>query len=85
MKNLFPSSIRSKLILLGVLAFLPVLLLTVFNSWHHRRLEIADARVRMGKILDFAVLHEEEVIRETHRILAMLADVPILLEGGKPA
>ena len=85
MKSLFPSSVQSKLILLGVLAFLPVLLLTVFNSWHHRRLEIADARERMGKILDFAVLHEEDVIQETHRILATLAEVPILPKGGKPA
>ena len=60
MKNLFPSSIRSKLILLGVLAFLPVVLLTVFNSWYQRRLEVAEANERMAKILDFAILHEEE-------------------------
>ncbi len=85
MKNLFPSSIRSKLLLLAVLAFLPVVLLTVLNSWHQRRLEVAGVKERMEKILDFAVLHEEEIIRDTHRILAMLADVPILPKGGKPA
>jgi len=85
MKNPFPSSIRSKLILLAVLAFLPVVLLTVLSSWNQRKFEVAAARQRMAKILDFAILHEEEVIRETHRILAMLADVPILREGGKPA
>ena len=85
MRNLFPSSIRSKLILLGVLAFLPVVLLTVFNSWNLRRLEAADAKERMAKILDFAILHEEEVVREAHRILATLAEVPNLLKGGKPA
>ncbi|MCL5884631.1 MAG: PAS domain S-box protein [Deltaproteobacteria bacterium] len=85
MKNLFPSSIRAKLILLGVLAFLPVVLVTVFNSWYQRRLEVADAKERMAKILDFAILHEEEVIRVTHRILATLAEVPIIREGGGPA
>lgn len=85
MKNLFPSSIRSKLILLVVLAFLPVVLLTGFNSWYQRRLDVAEVKERMAKILNFAVLHEEEVIRETHQILAILAEVPILLDGGKPA
>ena len=85
MRNLFPSSIRSKLILLGVLAFLPVVLLTVFNSWYQRRLEVAVAKERMVKILDFAILHEEEVIRETHRILATLAEVPIVRKGGNHA
>ena len=85
MKNLLPSSIRSKLILLGVAAFLPVVLLTIFNSWNQRRLEVMDAEKRMTKILDFAILHEEEVARETQRILATMADVPILLNGGKPA
>lgn len=85
MKNLFPSSIRSKLILLGVLAFLPVVLLTGFNSWYQRRLVVAEVKERMAKILDFAVLHEEEVVQETHQILAILAEAPILLDGGKPA
>ena len=85
MKNLFPSSIRSKLILLGVLALIPVVLLTVINSWVQRRLEVVAANHRMAKILDFAIIHEEDIIRETHQILAMLADVPTLHEGGKPA
>jgi PAS domain S-box-containing protein len=82
MKNLYPTKIRSKLILLGVLAFLPVVLLTVFTSWHLRKLEIEEARERMAKILDFAILHEEEVIRETHRILSVLAEVPFVRDGG---
>ena len=85
MKNLFPSSVRSKLILLGVLALVPVVLLTVFNSWHQRRLEVAEARERIAKILDFAILHEEEVIRETQRILATLVEVPAIREGGSSA
>src|SRR5512140_1194759 len=84
MKNLFLSSIRSKLILLGVLALIPVVLLTVINSWYHGRTEVAAANHRMAKTLDFAIIHEEDIIRETHQILAMLADVPILHEGGKP-
>lgn len=83
MKNLFPSSIRSKLILLGVLALIPVVLLTVINSWYQRRLEVAAANHRMAKILDFEIIHEEDIIRETHQILGMLADVPTLHEGGK--
>ncbi|HSQ15512.1 MAG TPA: HAMP domain-containing protein, partial [Candidatus Binatia bacterium] len=85
MENRYPSSIRSKLILLGALAFLPVVLLTVFNSWHLRKLEVAEARERVSKILDFAILHEEEAIRDTHWILSVLAEVPNLREGGKPA
>jgi PAS domain S-box-containing protein len=85
LKNLFSSSIRSKLLLLGVLAFLPVVLLMVFNSWYQRKMEIAEAKGRMAQILKLAILHEEEVTRETHRKLAMLAEVPIVLKGGKPA
>jgi len=82
MRTMYPSSVRSKLFLLGVLAFLPVILLTVYNSWHQRRWEIAEARERIAKILDFAVLHEEEVIRETQRILEVLAEVPTIAGGG---
>jgi len=85
MKIPFPSSIRSKMILLAVLAFLPVVLLTGFNAWYQRRLVVAEVKERMAKILDFAVLHEEEVVQETHQILAMLAEAPILLDGGNPA
>ncbi|MBW6503941.1 hypothetical protein K0B90_06665 [bacterium] len=43
MKNLFPSRVRSKLILLGALAFLPVALLNVFDSWYQRNSEVAGA------------------------------------------
>ena len=85
MKNLYPSNIRSKLILLGVLAFVPVVLLMVFNSWHQRKMEIAQVKGRMAQVLKLATFHEEEATRETHRKLAMLADVPIVLEGGKLA
>jgi PAS domain S-box-containing protein len=85
MRKLLPASIRSKLILLGVLAFLPVILLTIFNSWHQRKSDVADAKERMAKILKFAVLHEEENVRETHRILATLAEIPIVRKGGNPA
>ncbi len=85
MRNPFPATVRSKLILLGVSAFLPVVLLMAFNSWYHRKAHVEEASKRMGKILSFAVLHEEETIRETHRILAMLAEVPIVRKGGKHA
>ena len=85
MRNPIPASIRFKLIFLGLLAFIPVILLVVFNSWHQRGLEIADAKERMEKILNFAVLHEEETIRETQRILATLAEVPVVRKGGNPA
>ena len=81
----YPAGIRSKLIILGVLAFLPVVLLTVFNSGHQRRSGIAEAKQIMEKILTFAILHEEETIRETHRILATLAEVPIVRNGGNHA
>ncbi len=82
---LSPSNIRSKLILLGILAFTPVVLLTVFNYLYQRKLEVAEAGERMTKILDFAVLHEEGVLRETHRILATLAEVPVVRKGGDDA
>jgi PAS domain S-box-containing protein len=82
---LLPASIRSKLIFLGISAFLPVILLTIFNSWQQRRSDVADAKGRMERILNFAVLYEEENVRETERILAMLAEIPIVRDGGNPA
>ena len=85
MRNLFFSSIRSKLTLLGVLAFLPVLLLIIFNSWHQRTVEVAEANKRMANILDFAVSNEEEILQETQHMLAILAEVPVIRGGGKPA
>ncbi len=85
MKDHFRSSIRSKLIFLAVLAFLPTVLLSVFNFWHQRRLDVEGAKGRMARLLDFAVIHEEEEISETDRILAALAEVPFLRKGGKPA
>ncbi|MBE0602221.1 MAG: PAS domain-containing protein, partial [Deltaproteobacteria bacterium] len=83
MRNIVPSSIRSKLIFLGVLAFIPVALLMFYNSWQQTRAEIEKETARMRNILDFVVLHEEEVIRATHRLMAALAEVPEVREGGK--
>ncbi len=83
MSILVPSSIRSKLVLLGFVASLPVVLLMVVNSWHHRKVDVDRATGRMGNILHLAVLHEEEVIRGTHRLMAALASAPPVREGGR--
>ncbi len=85
MTRLWPSSIRSKLLLLGFLVFLPIVLLMISYAWYQRHLVVEEARERMENVLSFAVLHEENVVRETHRILGMLADLPIVREGGEPA
>ncbi|MEW6719267.1 MAG: PAS domain S-box protein, partial [Thermodesulfobacteriota bacterium] len=59
--------------------------MTVYNAWYQRKMDVFESRERMEKILAFAVLYEEEVIREVQRDLAMLADVPVVRGGGKPA
>jgi PAS domain S-box-containing protein len=82
MGNLAPASIRSKLLLLGSLAFLPVVLLTVFNAWHQRKVEVEKATDRMTKVLQFAVINEEEVVQGTQQLMAALAEVPQVREGG---
>ncbi len=85
MKDFFPSKLRSKLILLSGLAFLPVLFLLFFNFISYRNHEIAEAREKRAEILRLAVIFEEEAIRNTHRILAMLAENPAVRRGGNPA
>lgn len=82
MSNLVPSSIRSKLVLLGLLASLPIVLLMLFNSWYQRQVEVERATERMQRILHLAVLHEEEIIRGTHRLMAALAEAPAVRESG---
>ncbi len=85
MKAFLRAGIKSKFILLVVLAVLPVVLLMFFNSWYHRKSHVEEAVKRIEKILSFAVLHEEGTIREAHRILAMLAEVSIVRKGGHHA
>ncbi len=85
MRNPLSSNIRSKLIALGVLAFLPIVLLITFNFIHQRNLEIAEARGKEAELLRLAVIFEEEAIQNTHRILAVLAENQAIRIGGKPA
>ncbi|MBE0603502.1 MAG: GAF domain-containing protein, partial [Deltaproteobacteria bacterium] len=82
MRNLVPSSIRSKVILLGFLVSIPVILLFVLNSWYRARSEIGKETDRMRNILDFVVLHEEQTILGTKQLMTALAAVPEVREGG---
>ncbi|MBP2673738.1 MAG: domain S-box [Deltaproteobacteria bacterium] len=84
MRRILPSSIRSKLILLGFLASLPIVLLFLLNSWFQRRAEVENETQRMGNILNFAVLHEEEAIRGTRHLMAAIAETPQVRMEGKP-
>jgi PAS domain S-box-containing protein len=80
--RIVPSSIRSKLILLGFLTLLPVVFLMLFNAWNQAKAEIEKETARMRNILDFVVLHEEGTVRGTKILMAALADVAAVRGGG---
>ena len=79
------SSVRTRVILLFLLILVPLVTLFYFNCLDLRRRAVEHAREDAARIINFAVIHEEEVLRETRQILALLANNPTIVKGGKRA
>ena len=83
MKWLSPSSIRIRLFFLACAMLVPIALLLMYNVYQQREYALKSARENAERIMDFAILQEEEILRGTRQILGMLADIPAVARGGR--
>ena len=81
MQGSFFSSIRARVVLLFLFVLVPLIVLFSFNYRDLRRRAVEDAKNNAARIINFAVIHEEEVFRETRQILVMLANDPTIVKG----
>lgn len=72
----FLSSLRTRLILLVLLAVLPALGITFYTTDRHRRLAASDVTEAALRITRLAAADEEQLIQSTHQILITLAQLP---------
>ncbi|MBE0568049.1 MAG: PAS domain S-box protein [Deltaproteobacteria bacterium] len=77
------ASIRTRLILLVFLILLPTVALIVFNAIEQRRQAVENAMQDAEDTMNFAVLHEEEILGETKVLLEVLASSQWIKRGGK--
>ena len=76
------SSVRTRLILLVFLVFIPIVILTGFHAWEKGRQAVEHATAQAEGIFDFSVINEQKNRLETEEILARLAEVPGVAKGG---
>lgn len=83
MPKLSFSGIRARLILLVLLVIVPLTLFFYFHARGMRHHAVERARGDASSLMKIAVLREEEILRETRQILSTLAEIPVVVQGGK--
>lgn len=83
MERLHLSGIRVRLFLLVCLILIPIAIMLGLNSYRERKHALESIRMNMARIINFAVIHEEEIFEETRRILSTLAVIPGVVSGGQ--
>jgi diguanylate cyclase (GGDEF)-like protein/PAS domain S-box-containing protein len=69
-------SLRSRLLLLVLLAMVPPLILNVVGAWHQREREVRAAKEDLQRMAHLAAANEERFIDGGRQLLMTLADVP---------
>lgn len=75
----FSSSLRFRLILIVLLAVLPAMVLILYSGFEERRNAAARARNDTKRLVELASMHQRRLVDEAHRLLATLAQNPLLL------
>ncbi|MGE0824765.1 MAG: ATP-binding protein [Candidatus Binatia bacterium] len=78
MSRFAPASLRSRLLLLVLLAVIPAFLLTIFTNWNERQLAAADAREEALRLAQFAAADQEQLVEGGRQLLMTLARIPEL-------
>lgn len=79
----FFTSLRFRLISIVLLAVFPAIVLILYTGFEQRRLAALEAQKDARRMVDLASLNQARVIQEIHRLLATLADHPIILSEDK--
>jgi two-component sensor histidine kinase/HAMP domain-containing protein len=79
------SSIRVRILLLILLAFIPALLLILYNAREQRREDIQEAQVQALSIVSLASSRQNQLIDDTHQLLSFLSLRPAIQTGDGPA
>ena len=81
MTRLFRSSLRSRLLLLVLLALLPALALILVTAWEQRQLAAVDAQESALRLSRLAASNQERLIEGARSLLIGLAQVPAAQPG----
>ncbi|HZV95811.1 MAG TPA: diguanylate cyclase [Candidatus Nitrosocosmicus sp.] len=81
MTRLFRSSLRSRLLLLVLLALLPALALILVTAWEQRQLAAVDAQESALRLSRLAASNQERLIEGARSLLIGLAQVPAVQPG----
>jgi len=76
-------SLRTRLLLLVLLAVVPALGLILYNAWEDRRLEVADVQEDALRLARLISADQERLIEGTRQFLVALAQLP-QVRGGDP-
>lgn len=76
MSRFFLASLRSRLLLLVLLAVIPAFLLTVYTNWNERRLAAGTAREEALRLARLAAADQDQLVEGVHQLLMTLARLP---------
>jgi PAS domain S-box-containing protein len=79
------SSLRSRLLLLVLLAVIPALGLTLYTASEDRQREANHIREDALRLAQIVSVEEEQLIRGTRQLLVTLAELPQVVREGDPA
>jgi PAS domain S-box-containing protein len=81
MRRFFFTGVRTRLAFLFLLALLPIIVLEIIRILDHRRDPVESAKKRAEELINFAVMNEEDILRETRQILGTLSEIPTVVRG----
>lgn len=82
MLHFFLSSLRLRLLALVLLAAIPALGLILYSASEQRQLAIAEAEKNVLRLAHLAVDNQARLVEGTHQLMAALAQLPEVREGG---
>jgi diguanylate cyclase (GGDEF)-like protein len=85
MTRVFRSSLRSRLLLLVLLALLPALALILVTAWEQRQLAASDAQESALRVARVAASNQERLIEGARSLLIGIAQAPAVQPGNSRA
>ena len=85
MTRILRSSLRSRLLLLVLLALLPALVLILITAWEQRQLAAVDAQESALRLARVAASNQERLIEGARSLLIVLAQIPAAPPGKTSA
>ncbi|MBD2345690.1 PAS domain S-box protein [Anabaena subtropica] len=80
----FLSSLRTRLLLLVLLAVIPALGLILYSASEQRRAAITEAQENTLRLVRLAANNQRQMVEGTRQLLTVLAQMPIIRQGNSP-